>query len=111
MSHSIPKIPDRLRLLDCQGNHVRWIDAFEARALIACGEVNVVGTARKVRAVKWPDREHTSNVVPIRRTRVGQSHRHETEQNVRGVWHIDRVPAHLRGVFTAVLDDCLVEAA
>ena len=104
-------VPAKVRLVDRAGAHVCWLEASEAERLIARGEVEVLGSNRRVRAVRWAAaeaREEPRRLYVIRRRSYGDSHRRETHENPRGVWTLDRIPARHRKIFLAVVSERLV---
>jgi len=103
-------LPAKVRLLDRGSNFVRWVEAAEARRLISRGEVETLGSRRKIRAVRWVSleaEEDQRKSYVIRRRGYGDSHCRETRDNPRGVWTIDRVRPRHRRFFTRVVEDCL----
>jgi len=102
-------LPAKVGLLDRGNNFVCMLERAEARGLISRGEVEILGSRGKMRAVRWispegdePERESYA----MRRRGYGDSHRRETPENPRGVWTIDRIRDRHRGLFTRVMDDC-----
>lgn len=99
-------MPARVRLVDRAGAHVRWLEAEEARRLLGRGEVEALGTRRRIRVVRWvaPDvPDELRRLYALRRRGYGDSHRRETRENPRGVWTIDRIAPSHRPLFLGVL--------
>jgi hypothetical protein len=99
-------MPAYVRLLDRADEHVCWLEASEARRLIARGQVEVLRTRRRIRAVRWvaaEAREEPRRLYVLRRRGYGDSHRRETWDNPRGVWTIDRIPRRHRTLFLTTI--------
>lgn len=100
-----------IRLLDRAGVFVKWITEAEAEGYIRRHE-GVARGKHKTRVVKLlGDSPIANHHGPMRKRGSGESHRRDTYDNPRGVWHIDRVPNAARGVFLQVVTDCLPKAA
>jgi hypothetical protein len=87
-------------------------DRDQARDLMRRRDVDVIGTATRVKALRFRGPDPALQLSGSRRRRgIAEPHRNENYYNVRGVWTIDRVPEVYRPHFHAVLTDCLRKAA
>lgn len=112
MSHTISiEQGRRFQLLDAAGNLLRWVGAAEAQELMDSGKVEILGTRRKIRALRYPSTLPDANLIqfPLRKPGMGSCHRRETDTNPRGTRTIERIPTSARPIFTTVLDECIVE--
>lgn len=100
-----------IRLLDRAGQFVKWITEAEAQGYCKRHE-GVARGSRKTRVVKLlGDSPIANHHGPMRIRGSGESHRRDTYENPRGVWHIDRVPRSTQPIFLQVVTDCLQKAA
>jgi hypothetical protein len=87
-------------------------DRNTARDLMRRRDVDVIGTSTRVKALRFRGPDPALQLSGSRRRRaIAEPHRNENYYNVRGVWHIDRVPEVLQPHFQAVVTDCLQKAA
>ena len=79
-----------------------------ARELIAAGAVEILGTRRRIRALRYRQAEPRMErrYFPVRKAGFGAPHRRETQQNPRGCWHLEFLRDSARGHFMKVVDDC-----
>ena len=107
------KITGRVKLLDAANNFVQLLGQERAEALLRSGRVYPVIERGKVRAVRWtqPGAFLDELAVPcaLRKPGAGSSHRNERQDNPKGTWTIDRVRRSERGLFLAVVTDCLTK--
>lgn len=83
-------------------------DRDKARDLMQRPEVDIIGNAKRVKALRFRGPDPALQLAGSRRRRgIAEPHRHESYWNVRGVWHIDRIPPELRPEFQGVVLDCL----
>ncbi len=97
-------LADRVALLDEQNRHLRWLTEDEARDLVREGQVVVLGTRRKVHAVRLRSDRPPSLAETIAMHRPGParrkySHNRETRDNPAGVWTLVRIPSWQRRFF------------
>jgi len=93
---------------DHAGETLEWVDIGRARELIGAGAVEILGTRRKIRALRFRRTEPAMErrFFPVRRAGFGAPHRRETAQNPRGCWHLEFLRESARSIFTKVVDDC-----
>ena len=85
-----------------------FVDRDTARQLMTREYVCTIGTSRRVRALRFRGPEAPSRPGSGRRRKqAGEPHRHETNENVNGCWHIDRIPVSCQPHFVAVVQQCL----
>lgn len=97
-------ISDRVALLDEHNRHVRWLTEDEARDLVRESQVVVLGTRRKIHAVRLRSDRPPSVAETIAMHRPGParrkySHNRETRDNPAGVWTLVRIPSWQRRFF------------
>lgn len=102
----------KLAVLDAANEHVCWLDEHAARDLIKRGEVELLWSKRRVRALRLIDGSAASAARLRGLAPVGTrySHKHETPDNPANVWTLRHLPAHTRTIFRAVVDGCLAAA-
>src|SRR4051794_37066240 len=96
---SNPTMPARLPVFDGETFEC-WVTEDRARELIRNGEVDLLRTKKKIRALRVRHSGRAFSVTPTtggRNSRASganfaEPHKRENYYNVRGVWHIDRVP-------------------
>jgi hypothetical protein len=98
----------RVPIKDHAGETLEWVPIAKARALIAAGTVEILGTRRKIRALRFRQAEPVMErrFFPVRKAGFGAPHRRETQQNPRGCWHLEYLRDSTRSIFSKVLDDC-----
>jgi hypothetical protein len=84
-------------------------DRDKARELLARSDVDIIGTNTRIKALRYrgPDPAHKMGGSHHKRG-VGVPHRNENYYNVRGCWHLDRIPVAYHPHFIAILTDRLV---
>lgn len=77
--------------------------------LIKKGKVDIIGTRKRIRGLRFqgPDPALLTGGSHFKRP-MGTPHRNENSTNVRGVWHIDRIPDILRCDFFTVISGQIV---
>ena len=104
-------LPRRTPVYDHADALLYCVDRATARELIQKPYVQVIGTARKIKALRFgPEPEIKSAKIRGYR-QVGKPHTAETRTNIRRVWAIDRIPASCQPHFVAVVTTCLEKAA
>lgn len=98
----------RVPIKDHAGVVLEWVPIARARALLASGTVEILGTRRRIRALRFRQAEPVMErrFFPVRKAGLGAPHRRETQQNPRGCWHLEFLRQSARSYFTKVLDDC-----
>jgi hypothetical protein len=87
-------------------------DREKARELMKRSDVDVLGTSTRIKALRFRGPDPALQLGGSRRRRgIGDSHRQESYWNVKGCWHLDRIPTTMRPHFQAVVSDCLAKAA
>jgi hypothetical protein len=97
-----------VKIVDHAGETLMWVPPEKAEALIAAGQVEQMGTRRKLRAlrVRGAEPDMGDRRFQVRRPGLGPPHRRETYENPRGVWTLDSLRGASRKYFTRVMDDC-----
>lgn len=100
----------RVAIKDHAGETLEWVPIARARALIAAGAVEILGTRRRIRALRFRQAEPLMEQrhFVVRKAGFGAPHRRETYENPRGCWHLEFLRDHTRELFTQVADDCTV---
>jgi hypothetical protein len=76
-------------------------------SLLARPDVDPIGRGDKLKALRLRGPDPALSLEGSHRKRgVGSPHQHESYYNVRGVWHLDRIPVALQPHFNAVVLDC-----
>lgn len=98
----------RVPIKDHAGETLEWVAIERARELIAAGTVEILGTRRKIRALRFRQAEPAMErrFFPVRKAGFGAPHRRETALNPRGCWHLEFLRESARRHFTKVVDDC-----
>lgn len=99
-------LPRRTPVYDHADVLLYCVDRATARELIQKPYVQVIGTSRKIKALRFgPEPNITACQIRARRE-LGKPHDAENRTNVRGVWTIDRIPASCQPHFVAVVQQC-----
>lgn len=87
-------------------------DREKAAQLISRRDIDVIGSDKRIRGLRFrgPDPAHQISGCRVNGHRIAMPHKRENYYNVRGMWHIDRVPSILLPHFTTVLQGCLCGA-
>ena len=103
------KLATHTPVYDHAGELLYMADRAKARELIASGRVDVIGSRKRIRALQFlgPDPALMMSGSHHKRP-IGLPHQNENYYNVRGCWHIDRIPVAYRPHFVAVLTERLV---
>lgn len=104
-------LPARVRLVDRNGEFVRWCSSDEAAALICADKVEILYTRKKIHAIRWrqPEPDLSRRRFTIRRAGFGDAHRRETYENPKGVWTLDSIRSSNKRLFTTVRDEIIVD--
>lgn len=80
-----------------------FADRTRAAALLLCRDVDVLASGRRVKAFRYrgPDPALLSGGSHHKRP-VGSPHKNENYYNVKGCWHLDRIPDEWQPLFCAV---------
>ena len=106
------KLSASVPLYDSGDSLLYFVDREKAVELITAGRVEIIGTRRRIRALRLGGPAVAILPgEPGRKPQLGRPHRRESYFNPRGVWHLDRIPRRLQPEFQAVVTDCLKEAA
>jgi hypothetical protein len=100
----------KLAVLDHAGAHLFWATEDEARQLVREGEVELLGTKRRIHAVRISG-HHPAAPGPRVKPGTRYSHSRETRVNPANCWTLVEIPKSCRPMFTAVRDGCLKKAA
>jgi len=94
---------------DHSGTVLYRADRDKARQLLARSDIDVVGTRTRIKALRFrgPDPAHRMGGSHFKRG-IGMPHRNENYWNVRGCWHIDRIPVAYQPHFVAIVTDRLI---
>lgn len=81
-------------------------DRTRATELMSHPNICIVGTRKRICALRFegPDPARLTGGSHHRRP-VGTPHRHDNYFNVRGVWHLDRIPGTFRQYFMALIPE------
>jgi hypothetical protein len=84
-------------------------DRDKARELLRRHDIDVVGTHTRIKAIRFrgPDPAHRMGGSHHKRG-VGTPHRNENYWNVRGCWHLDRIPVAYQPHFVAILTSVVI---
>lgn len=97
------RLAARTPVYDHAGSLLFFASRDRARELIGRG-IEVIGSRKRIRSLQLcgPDPAQNSPAGPRRRP-VAEPHTKESYWNVRGVWHIDWIPAALCHCFSEVV--------
>ena len=78
-----------------------WADRTRAAELLSDPRIHPIRSRSRIKALQYcgPDPASLSTGSHHKRP-AGTPHRHENYYNVRGVWHLDRLPESYREYFT-----------
>ena len=99
-------LPRRTPVYDHADVLLYCVDRATARELIQKPYVQVIGTSRKIKALRFGPEPQITACKIRRRRETGKPHDDETPVNPRGVWTIDRIPASCQPHFVAVVQQC-----
>lgn len=113
MSISLVAVPDKIQVLDKEGQFLCWVDEENARNLIRSRKVTVIRKKNRARVLVCIDADFHREAV-LRRdglTHTRYSHNHECDRadfagNPEGVWTLVPIPTDSRDVFIQVVTDC-----
>lgn len=106
--HADPRrISQRTPLRDHAGEILGWYDPGTIRSLLGRPDVIVIGTRKRIIGLCFagPDPSGLQFSGSHRKRQAGTPHNQENYYNVRGVWHIDRIPNNWKGHYLAVVKD------
>ena len=91
----------RTPVCDHASNVLYFADRTRSASLLRCRDVDVIASGKRVKAFRYrgPDPAQLSGGSHHKRP-IGTPHRNETYYNVRGVWHLDRIPDEWHSLFT-----------
>ena len=107
------QISSRTPLRDHAGEILGWYDEGTIRKLLTRPDIMVIGTRKRITGLCFagPDPSGLQFSGSHHKRQAGTPHNQENYWNVRGVWHIDRIPGNWRRHYLAVLKDRHAEAA
>ena len=78
-----------------------WADRTRASELLRTPGIGIIRSRHRIKALQYlgPDPAGLSTGSHHKRP-AGTPHRNENYYNVKGVWHIDRIPTEWRSLFT-----------
>jgi hypothetical protein len=81
----------------------------KVRELLERHDIDVIGTRTRIKAIRFrgPDPSHLMGGSHHKRG-VGSPHRNDNYFNVRGCWHLDRIPVAYKPHFVAILTSIAV---
>jgi hypothetical protein len=87
-------------------------DREKAATLMSRQDIDVIGSDKRIRGLRFrgPDPAHQMSGCRVNGHKIAQPHKRENYYNVRGMWHIDRVPDIFLPHFTVVLTGCFYGA-
>jgi len=75
------------------------------QSLLARSDMDLISKGDKLKALRFRGPDPALSLDGSHRKRpLGSPHQHESYYNVRGVWHLDRIPVALQPHFCAVVD-------
>ena len=102
------RLAARTPVYDHAGELLLFADRARARGLINRGDIEVIGSRKRIRELRFCglDPAQAKPAGP-RRKPLAEPHTRESYYNIRGVWHIDWIPAALRPAFLGVVRECV----
>lgn len=102
--HNGRKLADTIPVYDHADSVLFHADRTKAIALMARQDVVIIGTRKRISALRLqgPDPAHLTGGSHHRRP-IGSPHRKGNYYNVRGVWHIDRIPDTYEPLFNSLV--------
>lgn len=109
MSKPIPirVIEGKVRIVDHAGETLEWVTREQAQKMIEAGRVEILGTRRKIRALRPFTPDPPIKLRKFRKAGFGTAHQLETYENPKGVWTLDRISPNKLKLFTTVVDECI----
>ena len=101
------RLASRTPLADHAGVVLCWVDRTRAAQLLTDPHIDVIGNRTRIKSLRFrgPDPALLTGGSHHKRS-AGTPHRNETYYNVRGVWHLDRIPTEWRSLFTVNIFTC-----
>ena len=95
----------RTVVCDHAGVILYWADRTRAAELLSDPRIHPIRSRSRIKALQYcgPDPASLSTGSHHKRP-AGTPHRHENYYNVRGVWHLDRLPESYREYFCTVVN-------
>ena len=102
--HNGRRLAASIPVYDHAGSVLLHADRSRAIELMSHPNICIVGTGKRISALRFqgPDPAHLTGGSHHKRS-LGVPHRQENYWNVKGVWHIDRIPATYRPLFVAII--------
>ena len=95
-------------VLDHNGSLLYRAPRERAVALLNASNVDPVIRGTRIKALRLRGPDPALSLSGSRHKRpLGAPHRQESYFNVKGVWHLDRIPERLVECFTSVVKDCI----
>ena len=107
-AHDGKRISARTPLYDHAGQELGTCTPHDALRLIQKNDVVIIASKKRILGLRFlgPDAAHLQFSGSHHKRHAGTPHQNENYWNVKGVWHIDRIPNHWRKHYIAVVTDC-----
>jgi hypothetical protein len=102
----IRTVSGKVSIVDHSGTVLDWVSAQEAAELIKSGKVEILGTRRKVRSLRYFCKDPDIKLTAHRRPGYGEAHARETYSNPKGTWTLERIPERHAHLFQTVIREC-----
>jgi hypothetical protein len=103
----IRSVGGKVRIVDHAGETLEWVSQEQAQRMIQEGRVEILGTRKKIRAIRPFTPDPDIKLRKFRKAGFGTAHQLETYDNPKGVWTLDRILPSKRKLFTTVVDECI----
>ena len=102
----VRRISRRTALYDHAGEKLGTCNRKRTQELLTRPDVIVIGTRKRITGLRFagPDPAGLRLAGSHHRRPAGSPHRHENYSNVKGVWHINRIPSSWRKYFFSVVE-------
>ena len=110
-SHEGRRISARTPLFDHAGQALGTCTPDDTLRLIQQHDVIIIASKKRILGLRFfgPDPAHLQFSGSHHKRQAGMPHRNENYFNLKGVWHLDRIPDNWRRHYHAVVADCHAE--
>jgi hypothetical protein len=107
------KLARKTPVYDHADNLLYHADREKTSSLMARMDIDIIGSTKRVHGIRFrgPDPALKLLSGATYHRPIGTPHKRDNYYNVRGMWHLDRIPEYFRSHFVVVLTDCMTEAS
>ncbi len=111
--HRDKRLSARTPVYDHAGEVLEHAHPERAQALMGKADIHVITSKKRILGLRYlgPDPARQAGGCRPNGHKMAAPHKRENYYNIRGMWHIDRVPDVFMPHFVVVLTDCLCYGA